>query len=163
MTLVAIPLSLIFALAYIWTSDEIQWGFWTFDPYPAAWYLPLIGVPALLISLHVMNAVAFLSGRLVRVMLGRLGCSDDGVIEGFDVERSVTEDAGSAPMPTTGAAPTARRSKGRVIGLRALYFHIAIFIIMVEMMAISIAPPEAVGGLTGLSSAGASGSRCIRS
>jgi hypothetical protein len=35
--------------------------------------LTLIGIPMVLISLHLMNGMAFVSGRAARVMLGKLG------------------------------------------------------------------------------------------
>jgi hypothetical protein len=72
-TLVAVPVALITAPAYMWTSDPLTWGRWTFDPFPYSWILPFLGVPALFISFHLMNVTAFLSGRLARVMLGPTG------------------------------------------------------------------------------------------
>ncbi len=72
-TLVSVPVALITAPAYMWTSDPLTWGDWSFDPFPWSWILTLIGIPASFISLYVMNQTAFLSGRLTRVMLGKLG------------------------------------------------------------------------------------------
>ena len=71
-TLVAFTLGLLAAPAYMWTSDPLTWGDWSFDPFPWSWILTLVGIPAVFISLHLMNGAAFLSGRLARVLLGRL-------------------------------------------------------------------------------------------
>lgn len=71
-TLVSVSIALIAAPAYMWTSDPITWGSWTFDPFPYSWILPFLGVPALFVSFHLMNAAALVSGKLTRVMLGRL-------------------------------------------------------------------------------------------
>ena len=71
-TLVSVTLGLLFAPIWAWTSDPLTWGGWTFDPFPWSWILTLIGIPMLFISLHLMNGAAFMSGRLARVMLGKL-------------------------------------------------------------------------------------------
>ena len=76
-TLVSVSLSLVFAPAYMWTSDplEFSWiglGDRTIDGLRWSWILTLIGIPALFISLYLMNATAFLSGRMARVMLGKM-------------------------------------------------------------------------------------------
>jgi hypothetical protein len=71
-TLVAVSIGLLFAPAYLWTSDPVTWGNWTFDPFPWSWVPTLVGIPLTFISLHLMNEVALWSGRLARVMLGRL-------------------------------------------------------------------------------------------
>ena len=71
-TLVAVSVGLLTAPAYMWASDPLTWGDWSFDPFPWSWILTLVGIPAVFISLHLMNGAAFLSGRLARVMLGRL-------------------------------------------------------------------------------------------
>ena len=71
-TLVAVSFGLLTAPAWMWTSDDLTWGSWRFDPYPWSWILPFIGIPALFVSFHLMNATALVSGKLARVMLGRL-------------------------------------------------------------------------------------------
>ncbi len=76
-TLVSVFIGLIFAPAYMWTSDpfEFSWiglGDRTVDPFPWSWILTLIGIPAFFISLHIMNATTFLSGKMARVMLGEM-------------------------------------------------------------------------------------------
>ena len=48
------------------------WASWQVDALWEALILTLIGVPAAFILLHMMNGTAFLSGRLARVMLGKL-------------------------------------------------------------------------------------------
>ena len=71
-TLVSVTLGLLFAPAWSWTSDPLTWGAWTFDPFPWSWAGTLVGIPMIFISLHLMNGMALLSGRMVRVMLGKL-------------------------------------------------------------------------------------------
>ncbi|MEE9324813.1 MAG: sensor domain-containing protein [Dehalococcoidia bacterium] len=71
-TLIAVTLGLLTAPAYMWTSDPLEWGSWTFDPFPYSWILPFLGVPALFISFHLMNGMAVVSGQLTRTMLGKL-------------------------------------------------------------------------------------------
>ena len=60
------------ALFYYWVDDGIDMGFWQVDELWEAIILTLLGIPTVFISLHVMNGTAFLSGRLARVMLGKL-------------------------------------------------------------------------------------------
>jgi len=71
-TLTAVSFSLMGAPFYYWVDDGIDMGIWQIDALWEALVLTLIGVPAAFISLHVMNGAAYLSGRLARVMLGRL-------------------------------------------------------------------------------------------
>lgn len=71
-TLVSVTLGLLFVPAWSWTSDPLTWGRWTFDPFPWSWIGTLIGIPMIFISLHLMNGVASLSGRMARAMLGKL-------------------------------------------------------------------------------------------
>jgi len=83
-TLIAVSAGLLFAPAYAWTSDPVEWK-WTWfgdewllfggthlDPFKWSWILTIIGIPVSFISMFVMNKTAFLSGRLAKVMLGRL-------------------------------------------------------------------------------------------
>tara|TARA_Y100000310_G_scaffold300737_1_gene336652 strand:- start:124 stop:795 length:672 start_codon:yes stop_codon:yes gene_type:complete len=76
-TLVSVSIGLIAAPAYMWASDpfEFSWlglGDRSVDPFPWSWILTPVGIPALFISLHLMNLTAFLSGRMARVMLGKM-------------------------------------------------------------------------------------------
>ncbi len=70
-TLISLTIGLIGAPAYMWTSDSLIWGSHEFDPFPWSWILTLIGIPMIFISLHVMNGIASVEGKLARVMLGR--------------------------------------------------------------------------------------------
>ena len=70
--LVVVTGALLSAPAYYWVDDAIDVGFWQVDELWEAIVRTLIGIPAAFISLHVMNGTAFLSGRLARVMLGKL-------------------------------------------------------------------------------------------
>ena len=62
----------VWTIAYFWADDGIDMGIWQVDALWEALVLTLIGIPAAFISLHIMNGAAYLSGRLARVMLGRL-------------------------------------------------------------------------------------------
>jgi len=71
-TLTAVSFSLMGAPFYYWVDDGIDMGIWQIDALWEALILTLVGIPAAFISLHIMNGAAYLSGRLARVMLGRL-------------------------------------------------------------------------------------------
>ncbi|MFC1994996.1 sensor domain-containing protein [Chloroflexota bacterium] len=71
-TLIALTVGLLAAPTYMWTSDPIVWGSWSFDPFPWSWILTIIGIPMVFISLHLMNAIAVVFGLMTRVMLGKL-------------------------------------------------------------------------------------------
>ncbi len=71
-TLISVTIGLLFAPAYAWTSDPLIWGAWVFDPFPWSWIATLIGIPMIFISLHLMNGVALLSSRMVRVLIGKI-------------------------------------------------------------------------------------------
>ena len=71
-TLFAVTFALMGAPFYYRLDAGIDMGIWQVDALWEALILTLIGIPAALISLQVMNGTAFLSGRLARVMLGRL-------------------------------------------------------------------------------------------
>lgn len=47
-------------------------GIWQIDALWEVLILTLIGIPLAFVFLHVMNGVAYLSGRLARAMQGRL-------------------------------------------------------------------------------------------
>ena len=70
-TLVSITIGFLAAPAYLWTSDLVTWGNWEFDPFVWSWIPTLIGIPMIFISLHMINGVANLSGKMARVMLGK--------------------------------------------------------------------------------------------
>jgi hypothetical protein len=71
-TLIAVTVGFLAAPTYMWTSDPLVWGSWSFDPFPWSWTLTIIGIPMVFISLHLLNATAVVFGRMTRVMLGKL-------------------------------------------------------------------------------------------
>ena len=71
-TLIAVTVGFLAAPTYMWTSDSLVWGSWSFDPFPWSWILTIIGIPMVFISLHLLNATAVVFGRMTRVMLGKL-------------------------------------------------------------------------------------------
>ncbi len=71
-TLIAVTVGFLAAPTYMWTSDPLVWGSWSFDPFPWSWILTIIGIPMVFISLHLLNATAVVFGRMTRVMLGNL-------------------------------------------------------------------------------------------
>ena len=71
-TLVSLTAALLGAPFYYWVGDGIEFGIWQVDELWEALILMLAGVPSLVVSLHVFNAAAFVSGRIARVMLARL-------------------------------------------------------------------------------------------
>ena len=71
-TLIAVTGAFLGAPFYYWAGEGIELGVWQVDGLSEAIVLTILGIPMLFISLHVMNGVALLSGRLARVMLGRL-------------------------------------------------------------------------------------------
>jgi len=71
-TLVSVSIGLIGAPAWAWASDPVTWFGWTFDPLPYSPLFVLLGIVSMFISLHLMNITAIASGRLARLMLGRL-------------------------------------------------------------------------------------------
>lgn len=48
----------------------IEFGVWTIDTPSEAWFVAAVGVVVGLLSMHLMNGLAFVSGRLARLMLG---------------------------------------------------------------------------------------------
>ena len=71
-TVVSVALMLLLAPLWMWTSDPWTWGSWTFDPFPYSPLFTIIGIPLLLISLHLMNRLAYLSHLLVQKMPGNI-------------------------------------------------------------------------------------------
>ncbi len=72
-TLISVTFGLLGAPLYYWVDDGIDMGIWQVDVLWEALILTLAGTAIVFISLYIMNAAAFLSGRLARVMLGKLG------------------------------------------------------------------------------------------
>ena len=71
-TLVSLTFAFVGAPLYYSVDDGIDLGVWQVDVLWEAAILSVAGVFVGFISLNVMNVAAFLSGRLARVMLGRL-------------------------------------------------------------------------------------------
>ena len=71
--LLSVSLAFLAAPAYYWAGDGADLGVWRIDELWEALVLTAIGVPLTLISLHVLNGAAYLSGKVARVMLARLG------------------------------------------------------------------------------------------
>ncbi len=69
-TLTAASLAMAFAPAYMWASDDLTWVDRTFDPFPWSLALVPLGIVFFFVSLHLMNALAALSGRWARYSLG---------------------------------------------------------------------------------------------
>jgi len=70
--LISVTGSLLGAPAYYWVDDGINLGIWQVDVLWEAIVLTLAGIPAVFAALHLMNGAAFLSGKLARVMLGKM-------------------------------------------------------------------------------------------
>lgn len=69
-TLIATSLGMVFAPAYMWSSDDLTWASRTFDPFPWSFALVPIGILLVFVSLHLMNAIAYACGRWARGSLG---------------------------------------------------------------------------------------------
>jgi len=69
-TLISVTIALLAAPASIWTSDSLTWGDWEFDPFPWSLIATIVGIPMIFISLHLINGLAKLSGRMTRALLG---------------------------------------------------------------------------------------------
>jgi hypothetical protein len=101
-TLTATSLAMAFAPTYVWTSDDLTWADRTFDPFPWSFALVPVGIVFFFVSLHVMNALAFVCGRWARGSLGDTAppASKDEDLERIDlttpsVAGSQREDADS--------------------------------------------------------------------
>ena len=68
-TLIAVTLALV-AAPILFLYADIDLIIWYVDTLPEAFALTLIGVALLFISMHLMNGMAYVSGRLARVSLG---------------------------------------------------------------------------------------------
>jgi hypothetical protein len=65
-TLISTSLAMAFAPVYMWVSDDVVWGGWSFDPFWWSFLLVPVGVVLTFVSLHVMNALAAACGRWAR-------------------------------------------------------------------------------------------------
>lgn len=70
-TLIALAFGLLFAPAWSWTSNDLEIGSWTLDPFPWSWLATLLGIPLVFVSFHLMNGLAHVSGLFARSMLER--------------------------------------------------------------------------------------------
>ena len=70
--LISVTGSLLGAPAYYWVNDGLDLGTWQVDVLWEVLVLTFVGIPALFISLHLMNGSARLSGRIARLMLGKM-------------------------------------------------------------------------------------------
>jgi len=86
-TLTATSLAMAFAPTYMWTSDDLTWADRTFDPFPWSFALVPVGIVFFFVSLHVMNALAAVSGRWARYSLGDTfpPVSETGDVEPIDL------------------------------------------------------------------------------
>ena len=121
-TLVAVTLALLLAPAYMWTSDDLKIGSTSYDPYPWAWLLMVLGIPMVFISLNAMNELATGSGRLARVMLARLG---PGASE---------SDEGPSSALFADAAGWYRGSGSRLILQRVFYGHAGLYVVVLLLL-----------------------------
>jgi hypothetical protein len=69
-TLIAVSLGLTFSPTWMWTSNDLEWGSWTFDPFPWSFLAAPIGIILVFLSLHALNALARACGRWARASLG---------------------------------------------------------------------------------------------
>jgi len=70
-TLIAVTGALLTA-PFFYTRADMNWSVWTIDTLWEAMILSLIGIPMVFITLHAMNLAALASGRVARIMLGKL-------------------------------------------------------------------------------------------
>lgn len=70
-TLISVTFSPLGAPLYYWVDDGIDMSIWRVDVLWEALILTLADIAMVFISLSIMNATAFLSGRLARVILGK--------------------------------------------------------------------------------------------
>ena len=70
-TLASLTAALLGAPFYYGVGDGIDFGIWQVDQLWEALILTLVGAPLLFVSLHLINAAAWVSGRFARVMLGK--------------------------------------------------------------------------------------------
>lgn len=70
-TLTSVTAALLGAPFYYWAGDGIEFGIWQVDELWEALILMLVGFPFVFVSLHLINASAYVSGRTARVMLAK--------------------------------------------------------------------------------------------
>ncbi len=58
------------AAPWLYPYGHIEVGLWTIDSPSEAWFVAAVGVMVGLLSMHLMNGLALVSGRLARLMLG---------------------------------------------------------------------------------------------
>jgi hypothetical protein len=111
-TLTATSLAMAFAPTYMWTSDDLTWADRTFDPFPWSFALVPAGVVFFFVSLHVMDALAFVCGRWARSSLGDTvpPASKIGDVERIDL--ATPSVAGSQPEGAVSGAGVGHRSPG---------------------------------------------------
>ena len=59
-----------FAPVYSWTSDDLTWFGWTFDPFWWSFLLVPVGIVGVFVSLQVMNALATVCATWTRWSIG---------------------------------------------------------------------------------------------
>jgi hypothetical protein len=69
-TLASTSVAMAFAPVYMWVSDDVVWGGWSFDPFWWSFLLVPVGVVLTFVSLHVMNALAAACGAWTRWSIG---------------------------------------------------------------------------------------------
>ena len=70
--LISVTGALLGAPAHYWVDDGIEFGIWQVDVLWEAIVLTIAGVPAVFVALHLMNGTALISGKMARVMLGKM-------------------------------------------------------------------------------------------
>jgi hypothetical protein len=90
---VAIPLivltgALVFApLTYTYPECQMHIFSWQIDTFNEAVICSIMGLGVGLISMHVMNCMAFVSGRFASLMLGAEGTTDSSLTRGDEIRR----------------------------------------------------------------------------
>ncbi len=90
---VAIPLivltgALVFApLTYTYPEYQMHIFSWQIDTFNEAVICSIMGLGVGLISMHVMNCMAFVSGRFASLMLGAEGTTDSSLTRGDEIRR----------------------------------------------------------------------------
>lgn len=65
-TLVSTSMAMTFAPVYMWTSDDLTWFGWSFDPFWWSFLLIPAGIVLSFVSLHLMNAIATACAKWAR-------------------------------------------------------------------------------------------------
>ncbi|HSF86968.1 MAG TPA: sensor domain-containing protein [Acidimicrobiia bacterium] len=69
-TLISTSLAMTFGPTFMWTSDDLTWGSWTFDPFWWSFLLIPFGIVLAFVSLHLINALATACARWARWSVG---------------------------------------------------------------------------------------------